>query len=397
MIEIELSVLDYAEDAAIKLQPLLAQFERKQHIHVFLTAIPWQQGWSEIANMAIYRHGADVSEVGTTWVSSLASMHALRPFTKADLDTLGGPEAFFSPIWQTGILRGDPLNQVWAIPWHAYPIVLYYYQDLLARAGLPNARAAFHTPKSFARALKKLQASGLAHPFGMVTTGFKPAILQDAASWVWSSGGDFLNADGTRTAFTQPQALAGLRDYFSLSPYLYLPTNNTETIADTFMAGQNGVVQNGPWLGIVHRKEDPKFARRLDALPMPGGGYVGGCSLVIWQHSRNNEAAGELLHFLSSQATRVPVVPHAPNLPARKQALIDLTAQDLFLQVYLDTLTNGRTFPATRLWGVVEARLANVFAALWEDIRINPSIDLEECLHRRLDPLAENLDLALNS
>jgi hypothetical protein len=75
---------------------------------------------------------------------------------------------------------------------------------------------------------------------------------------------------------------------------------------------------------------------------------------------------------------------------------MDLTARNLFFKVYLETLTNGRTFPATRLWGVVEARLGNVFATLWEDLRANPSIDMDEILHRRLDSLAENLDLALN-
>jgi len=396
MIEIELSVLDYASDAAIKLQPLMARFERQNRIHVNLTAIPWSQGWSEIANMAIYRHGADVSEVGTTWISSLASMGALKPFSRYELDALGGAEAFFNSIWQTGILRGDPDEQVWAIPWHAYPIVLYYYRDILEKVGISNIQVAFRDPKNLARTLKKLQGGGMPNPYGMVTTGFRPAILQDAATWVWRAGGDFLSADGTFTTFTQPEVLTGLREYFSLSPYIYLPTDLNQTVADTFMARKTAVAQSGPWLGIVHRKGNPRIAERLGAVPLPGGGYVGGCSLVIWDHTRQVEAAGELLRFLSIQATQVPVLPHAPNLPARKQALMDLTARNLFYKVYLETLTNGRTFPATRLWGVVEARLANVFAALWEDLRANPSIDMDECLHRRLDPLAENLDLALN-
>jgi len=396
MIEIELSVLDYAADAAAKLQPLLVQFEREQHIHVNLIPIPWQQGWNEVANMAIYRHGADVSEVGTTWVSSLASMRALKSFSKRDLDALGGAEAFFNPIWQTGILRGDAQKQVWAIPWHAYPIVLYYYREQLEKAGIRDAQASFRDSKTVAQTLKKMRDAGIPHPYGMVTAGFKPAILQDAATWVWSSGGDFLSPDGTRTSFTQPEVLAGLRDYFSLSPFTYLPPDPAQTVADSFMADQNAVVQNGPWLGIVHRKEDARFAKRLGAVPMPGGGYVGGCSLVIWEHTHQTEAARELLRFLSAQAIQAPALPHAPNLPARKQALMDLSVQDPFFLVYLDAMTKGRTFPATRLWGVVEARLGNVFAALWEDVRANPSIDMDDCLHKRLDPLAENLDLALN-
>ena len=129
---------------------------------------------------------------------------------------------------------------------------------------------------------------------------------------------------------------------------------------------------------------------------MPGGGYVGGCSLVIWEHTRQAVAAGELLRFLSERATQAPVLPHAPNLPARKQSLIDLTTRDIFFQVYLDALTNGQTFPATRLWGVVEAKLGSAFGAIWEDIRADSSINIDEYLHRHLDPLAENLDLALN-
>jgi len=397
MIEIELSVLEYTAGVAVKLQPLLAQFERQNRIHVNLTIIPWQQGWSEIANMAIYRHGADISEVGTTWVSSLASMHALKPFSKQDLEALGGAEAFFSSIWQTGILRDDPDKRVWAIPWHAYPIVLYYYRDILEKTGIGNIQAAFRDPKNLARTLKKLQAGGMPLPYGMVTTGFRPAILQNAATWVWRRGGDFLSADGTHTTFTKPEALAGLREYFSLSAYIYLPSDPGQTVEDTFMARHTAIAQSGPWLGIVHRKEEPGWAEDVGAVPMPGGGYVGGCSLVIWDHSRNAEAAGELLRFLSARATGMPAVPHAPNLPARRQPLLDLSLEDPFYKVYLDTLTHGRTFPATRLWGVVEARLGNVFAALWEDLRADPDADVDTLLHRRLDPLAENLDLALES
>ena len=77
MVELEFSVLSHDPERTNQLLPLLHAFEVQQHVQVNLVAIPWSKGWTEIAKIGIYAQGPDISEVGTTWVGSLASMHAL--------------------------------------------------------------------------------------------------------------------------------------------------------------------------------------------------------------------------------------------------------------------------------------------------------------------------------
>jgi hypothetical protein len=70
--------------------------------------------WKELVNIGIYKRGADVSEVGTTWISSLISMNTLRAFTRAEIAQIGGERVFLPTSWQTTSLVGD--SRVLAIP-----------------------------------------------------------------------------------------------------------------------------------------------------------------------------------------------------------------------------------------------------------------------------------------
>src|SRR5438552_1655154 len=126
MVEIEFSVMEGERGTANNLLPLLEAFEKQHHIHVNLVAVNWDKGWTEIAKFGIFGHGPDVSSIGTTWIGSLASMRALRPFTEHQVRALGGADAFFESTWRAGLLPNDPTP--WAIPWLADVTVIYYWK-----------------------------------------------------------------------------------------------------------------------------------------------------------------------------------------------------------------------------------------------------------------------------
>src|SRR6185369_8941686 len=114
MVAIEFSVMENNAGDAQQLRPLLDAFEKQYHVHVNLIGIPWSKGWTEIAKFGIFGHGPDLSSIGTTWVGSLASMQALRPFSAQQVHAMGGAEAFFETNWQAGFLPNDPTP--WSIP-----------------------------------------------------------------------------------------------------------------------------------------------------------------------------------------------------------------------------------------------------------------------------------------
>ena len=168
MVELEFSVLSQNQETPDRLLPLLHAFEVQQHIHVNLLVLPWAKGWTEIAKIGIYGTGPDISEIGSTWVGSLASMQALRAFTSAEILALGGKDAFFEKSWQTGILPGD--DSVWAIPWLGDALVVYYWKAALEKAGIVDPQAAFADHAALVKTLGKLQETGYPHPLTLATT-----------------------------------------------------------------------------------------------------------------------------------------------------------------------------------------------------------------------------------
>ena len=70
MNEIELSLITVPlERDAISI--MLREFESQTNIHVKLKEMTWGDAWSELVKVGLYRSGPDVSEIGSTWLSSL--------------------------------------------------------------------------------------------------------------------------------------------------------------------------------------------------------------------------------------------------------------------------------------------------------------------------------------
>jgi multiple sugar transport system substrate-binding protein len=395
MQEIEFSVMESAEGDAKQLLPLLEAFEKQYHIHVNLIGIPWSKGWTEIAKFGIYGNGPDVSSIGTTWIGSLASMQALSPFSSQEVRAMGGAEAYFEPSWRAGFLPEDPTP--WAIPWLGDVMVLYFWKDALEKAGIHDFEAAFASDEALIETLQKLQQVGSPYPLAL-TTANDSVILHETAHWLWNAGGDFISPDNRHVVFNQPAAFTGLRSYFSLRPFISPKSLTSSSAEDMFMAGETDVQVAGPWLGMLGRQQHPEWGQRLGIARVPGRTFAGGSSFVIWKYSMQAQAAFELVRFLGSQPAHFPASPHDHLLPTRRAALsMPITEDDLFNRTYLQALDAGQCFPTIRLWGPVEDRLISGIANIWAERYTNPDEDLEACLHKHLDPLAQRLNIVLEN
>ncbi|HEY4690360.1 MAG TPA: extracellular solute-binding protein [Anaerolineae bacterium] len=391
MIEIEFSVLVANREDADRLRPLLDAFEKQKHVKVKITPILWSEGWSEIANIAIYGHGPDVSEVGTTWISSVAALNALRPFSADEIRSLGGASAFLTASWRTGIRIGG--NRVWAIPWLIHSALLYYRKDWLEQAGISDAGAAFADATALEQTLQRLYDNGIPHPLSLTTHRLATAI-HEAATWIWNAGGDFLSADGKQVLFNQPEAMRGLHAFFSLRRFIAPPTTPPRTPVDHFLNGDTAVALGSPWI-VFHHQELP-LAKHIGVAPLPGVAFIGGTSLVIWTHSPETTAALELVRFLNSQPYR-PASLHQSLFPAHQEALNAFAAQDTLYRNALAALLKGRSFPAVRLWGSIESRLIDALTTTWAEVLADPASNIDRSLQRHIDPVAQWLNRTLPS
>jgi hypothetical protein len=81
MSEIEFLTVANDQGSVQQIEDLLARFQQTSHISLHNNFVSWDAIWRELVNVGIYRRGADIAELGTTWLESLMAMNVLRPFT----------------------------------------------------------------------------------------------------------------------------------------------------------------------------------------------------------------------------------------------------------------------------------------------------------------------------
>lgn len=396
MEEIELSVMSYTDDRRGQLQELLAEFEAEHQVRVQIRTLTWESSWSELLKFVFQGHGPVVSEVGNTWVHSLAKMNALRYFDEAEAADMGGETAFIPATWHH--LSGVE-ERIWSVPWLAESRVIIYRRDLLETAEV-DEETAFNSHQNLRRTLEKLKAGGVETAW-MVPTKRTANTLHTLPSWIWGAGGDFVDAGYRRVAFADKEARAGIRDYYSLYPYLnpdYYKVNPFEA-EQTFMEGKAAVTVSGPWTVFpVNPISDRSILEKMGVAKMPGVSCVLASDLVIWKHTpvRQEQLAIELVKFLTSHQAQRIVSRQSGLIPARMETLeTEPFSSDPNYGIFVDSLLSGRPLPAMRLWGLIEERLINALAVLWHKILAEPEPDLDKLIAAELTPLAKKLNSIL--
>ncbi|HUS16923.1 MAG TPA: extracellular solute-binding protein, partial [Chloroflexia bacterium] len=157
---------------------------------------------------------------------------------------------------------------------------------------------------------------------------------------------------------------------------------------------QAGATISGSWLFLAARGQaSGELAAQLGVTTPPGPSFVGGSHLVIWQHTRQREAALQLVRFLTSVPAQVRYCEAMGLLPvtAEAQASPPFSTDPLWQQTIRAAQT-GRSFPVTRTWGLMEYRLVAGLNALWAETMANPAGDIDAAIRRHLDPLAVRLE-----
>ncbi len=404
MVEIELSTIPDADVDLQVMKSLLEEFTSQTEVRVKLDTMTWGTAWTDFVTIASHGKGPDLSHIGGTWVSSLAIMNALRPFSARDLEEMGGARAFLQPTWQSGQLYGD--ERTWAIPWTGYTFVVCYRRDLLESLGI-DGETAFGTIESMAETVRKLEQSSLEIPWLMPSS---PAPYSDlvhmAASWIWEAGGDYIHIspEGEEIVFHTPEAYRGLRAWLELYrqiPQAYSNLNQFES-SSLFARGRAAaVVADNRFASSVWMDCPEEVVRKnLGVAPLTGVPWYGGGSLVIWRHTQGyperERAAVQLVNFLTCKYAEIRWGREVHSLPARVEVLQELYPEGNPLhKAFTRASEAGRAYPAVPLWRRLEYQIAQGLHQCLQQAREDTSKDIDTILHEQLDPLAERLNLTL--
>ena len=388
MDQLELSIVVDDEDGHI-----LSDLGIDAHI----IPMRWATYWKDILNIALFKHGADVSQVGAPSTGAVVSMNALRDFTPREIEMVGGAEIFLPASWQTTQIRSAP--GVWAMPFVSDVRTIYFWRDMLEKAKI-DIQTAFQNPESFEETLVRLKASRFATPWG-VETRFPFANLQNIVSWIWSAGGDILSPDGREPLFAESKAMEGIRAFFRLQKYLSpkLDLRDPPVYASELFANREVTVAMGSpnLLRIVkqHYANHPEKLCDLGVALPPGPPYVGGSNLLVWAHTRHERQAVNLVQKLVSKEFQSAFCQKSGYLPIRLDVLSEPPyTTDPHLRVIVEALKSGRGYPSLRRWGLVEERLSIVFDRIWSTLFKNPDIGLETTLEQ-LMTLSDRLEITL--
>ena len=397
MTTLELSIMAHSHDAAADIKSILAPFEARNRLTVKVSVLSWETGWTELVKYALYGHGPDVSEIGSTWVSNLAATNALRSFTARDTAAIGGQSAFLPPSWQSCFLTGE--SDMWAVPWLSNVRFIYYRQDLLKQAGIDEATA-FQTHAQFEQTLSQLQAAGISMPW-IVPTRNTVNTLHTSAIWVWGAGGQFTDSKGLRTAFNAPAARSGFKNYFGLHRFMPPTARNldTEQAEQLFLQGHAAVTVSDPGLLYTFQRDEALSQVRANvrtALP-PGVPFVGGSNLVFWKHSRQEKLAAELIRFLMTKDVQSVYSQRARSLPVRLDALANPPfSSDPLYRPIVEGSRIGRAYTASRMWGLIEDKLIAELNSMWAELFAQPELDLDKSIAEHMGSLSERLDTTLS-
>lgn len=404
MAEIQFSTIHNDVRDLRAIRQVLDDFEREHSIRVQLIPMARNNAWTELMTIASTGKGPDVSHVGSTWVSSLVAMDAVRPFQTQEASRLEHQGAFLPPAWQSTHLMGE--SQVWSAPWHTFLFAVFYRRDLLERAGIEES-AAFGRTDALLQTIGRLQEKGLESPW-LIPYSPPPydGLLHMAASWVWAAGGDFVSRDGRRVLLDQPPAVQGLVNW--LASECAVPEGLRKLTDDRCIE----LLREGSCAVILsHVRAASLLCQKIAGTPeesrlgfatLTHTPWCGGDNLIIWQHTRGDpERQGialDLVEFLLSPRTQIRLAQQAHLVPSRQDAMQDVYPPGHPLNPLMEQVAaRGRAYNPIRLWHRIEFHLAQTLGALLNEARQGGAQPTATLVRQHVVPMVERLNLILGN
>ncbi len=400
MTTIEFSLIPDADTDYETVSYLMETFKQETGIEVHLKRMEWGNAWPQLIGIATQGQGVDISHVGSTWVSSLMTMNALRPIPTHIINKLGGEQAFVHSTWTNVIAEDD--RHTYGIPLSSYVYIVAYRKDLLHQAGLKETTA-FATPHALTESVNRLDALHATEHAWLMPVVPHPFndFVHMAASWVWSSGGSFMDNRGKQVMFNSPAALSGLSSFLKLLQRVpnveYLGADECMTALLDGKAA--AIITDARALNMAINNKVPNIenigAASLMSIPWSGGG-----SLVVWRHTHGYpdrlEAVYKLIEFMTRKQTMMELANNCYMLPSRTDALDELFPPDHALRpVMLQLISTGRSYRAIALWHRIEYQFGAELGMAAKKIMQDHTLDVDSTIHEAMDSLAYRLNLTL--
>ena len=376
---------------------LLDEFQQIRNVQIKVEQMEWEDAWAKLLSCALTGKCPDVSHVGSTWVSSLVGMNAVRKYSKQEVDAMGGSGMFVAPAWQSAIVD----NSVYSIPWSSFTFLIYYRRDHLKATGISEEHA-FDTADDFLKTVKELNENKVDSP--LILPSGKPFLdrVHIAASWMWGSGGDYFSADGRQVFLNRAETRSGLKSFFEL--YRLISQGDYQLdydqTLDRFAKGSASVILADCGFPTLIQQQNPDLLDKVGVHPLPGMPFVSGDNLIIWQEARHapdrERIALDLVSFLVSATAQQRFSQSLQQFPVRHDSFDTLNSLvEHLIPMLKETFENGRSYKPIRLWSRYEQQLGFAFDEITNDIITKKDLPIESILEVHLSRLQQRFSLLI--
>ncbi|PZF80152.1 extracellular solute-binding protein [Jiangella anatolica] len=332
-------------DSGANFEQLVEPFTADTGIDVEVVAIPWDGVDQRLTTAVASGDGPDVLQIGLSKLRTFADAGALLPLDDAIADRPALDPANFAE----GV-AGDATavgGQLVSVPWISDTRVLFYRSDILAENGIDGPPATWDDLRADAATLAG-RGDGQYGYYIPQWDSPLPVVM------TWDQGGDIVGEDGA-IDFDTPEFAAAVDLYTGLYADGSVPTNADFDQTQGFISGVTPMLISGPYLAKAIADAAPELDGAWSVTTVPaaesGTSLFAGSNLGVWHDTANEDAALDLLEFLSAPQTQLSWYEINGELPTVTAALEDeALAADPLVQVYVEQLADAKVLPTVPNW-----------------------------------------------
>jgi multiple sugar transport system substrate-binding protein len=383
-------------DSHVDFMDLIRPFtDANPQLKVEATVIPWGEALGKIQEAVSGGPTPDLTQLGTTWVATIAATGRLL-----DLTDKYDEKSFPPQVLATTRIEGDPKRgeKRFAMPWIVDTRALYYNKSLCAKAGV-NPSKDFATWDTFKAALKKLKTvkvkGKFVQPLGIPMSNWN--IIHNLSWWIWGAGGGFVALNEKEPGINSKETLEGIDYYIGLyRDGLVSPEADradTVEVAEMLRKGDVATTIAFPTQAL---SQDRFGIAALPAGPKGRFTFLGGSALGVFESSKHQDEAVALLKFLSGEAAQVGNSARTGLLPAAVARPDQLRPKlDPIRAAFVKQIQFGRSYPSIVGWGDIETVLRDGLNAVWSTGKAPGGYNQAEA-QKELDQMAKAIDQILH-
>ena len=343
------------------LKPFVTRFEKLHpNIKVKLQDVPAEEHQDKLTTQIAGGNAPDAAFVDNGTVGAFGTRNALvnlNPYIEKSVAVK--PDDYIEAFRTTATIRGN----MYGLPFDGETTGLFYRTDLFKQAGIAGPPTTWEELRTAAQKLTNKQKK----QYGW--SAFGQEAVYYWYPFLWQTGERAMNEDGEVT-FTSERGQRATEFYVDLARNYGHPdllTSNSWDGRTLFANGRVAMYMAGAWFAGEMLNSYPQITGKWAAAPLPRDAQcattTAGDSLVIFNQSKNKDAAWKWIEFLSApQNMALWNVGTKRNpstlLPPRKSLLEDpqVFANNPLLKGFAQQMECGVSDPAydDPNWGEIE-------------------------------------------